>query len=640
VKRPDAAIAAAVVLFVVYCLTLAPNVTFWDAGEFIAAAHALGVPHPPGTPLFILLANVWAKIIPLPFATATNLMSAAATALAAFITARMVFRGTQNSAMAFAAAIAAGTMSTAWLNATETEVYALTLALGLLMIWTGERAGRDHDSRWVVLTAYLIALAVPLHLSALVTAPVAIVLAAGDPKSIRWRTVALLTGVLLLTLGIGRMTLWMTALGVVLVATSAFLPVEPGVRAPLLPSLGLSAATLLVVAAGCSAIVFMLVRAQFDPAINQGNPDTWERLAYVVSRRQYAVAPIWPRMAAPWVQAANIGQYADWQVALSTGPTVMPSLLRTLGTALFLWMGSAGAMWHYHADRRSWTAVAALFVCGTLGVMVYLNLRAGPSIGFPGLAADAIREARERDYFYVFGFWAWGIWAGIGAVVTARELARPAWAGVLMAALPIALNWRAVSRRADGESQLPRQLAESLLESTPQNGVLFVSGDNDTYPLWYLQEVSRTRRDVAVVTLPLLATRWYRDEMARRHGLRLPPGDYQGRMTTAAALAEDAKRQNRPVAVSITLMASERLRISPTWTAGSMVYVAGAGGIDAAEAARWSAWVRERLPVLNVRRAIDPVASHFRAAMECPRLFSQITSSADTTQLDSTCNYR
>jgi len=71
--------AAAVTLAVLagYGLTLAPTVTFWDAGEFIAAAHSLGIPHPPGTPLYIFLLNVWARVVPFAtFAVATNLFSA------------------------------------------------------------------------------------------------------------------------------------------------------------------------------------------------------------------------------------------------------------------------------------------------------------------------------------------------------------------------------------------------------------------------------------------------------------------------------------------------------------------------------------------------------------------------------------
>jgi len=646
VKRPDAATAAAVVLFVVYALTLAPDVTFWDAGEFIAAAHALGIPHPPGTPLFILIANVWAKAVPLAFPVATNLLSAAATALAAFVTARLVLRGTANGPMALSAALAAGSMSTAWLNATETEVYALTLALGLLIVAAGYRAGAEDDERWTRLTAYLMALAVPLHLSALVTAPVAIALAAGMPaplSTVRWRRVALLSGAFVATIAVGRMSLWLAVAGSALILGSTLVPSRADGRSR--PRVAAAAgAVLALVAIASSAILFLLVRAQFDPGINQGNPDTWERFAAVVARRQYAVAPLWPRLAPPWVQLANIGQYADWQVALSLGPTVEPSILRSAFTALFVWLAISGAAWHWNAHRRSWFAVAGLLACGTLGVMVYLNLRPGPSIGFPGLATDIAREARERDYFYVCGFWALGIWAGLGAVQLLREAGRPAWTGVLVAALPIALNWRAVTRNAESERLLPRQFAEALLEASPPNAVLFVSGDNDTYPLWYVQQVHGLRRDVAVVTIPLLGTRWYRDEMSRRHRLaRIAPEAFEGRFASAALIADSARLAGRPVAASISLLPAERERIARAWTAGGPVYVAGPAGIDPVVADRWARRVRERVSPRPVRPAIDLVPQYFRAALECPRLFAEARHGAippPPSRLDSLCNYR
>ncbi|MBA3406119.1 MAG: DUF2723 domain-containing protein, partial [Gemmatimonadaceae bacterium] len=79
-----AAVAVFVPLFVAYVVTLAPSVTYWDSGEFLAAVKTLGIPHPPGTPLYILLANVWAQLFSpvLGYAYAVNLFSAATTASA------------------------------------------------------------------------------------------------------------------------------------------------------------------------------------------------------------------------------------------------------------------------------------------------------------------------------------------------------------------------------------------------------------------------------------------------------------------------------------------------------------------------------------------------------------------------------
>ena len=80
-----------------YVLTLAPTVTFWDAGEFIAAAKTLGIPHPPGTPLFVMIAHVWAMLFPIgEYAVRTNLLSALLSAAGAgffFLIAHESIRG-------------------------------------------------------------------------------------------------------------------------------------------------------------------------------------------------------------------------------------------------------------------------------------------------------------------------------------------------------------------------------------------------------------------------------------------------------------------------------------------------------------------------------------------------------------------
>src|SRR5437773_4098004 len=87
--------------------------------------------------------------------------------------------------------------------------------------------------------------------------------------------------------------------------------------------------------------------------------------------------------------------------------------------------------------------------------------------------------------------------------------ARMAPAVLLLAAVPVALNWSAASRRQGADARLAGDFAFDLLNSTPPYGILFTNGDNDTFPLWWAQEVAGVRRDVTVVCLALANTDWY-----------------------------------------------------------------------------------------------------------------------------------
>jgi len=400
-------------------------------------------------------------------------------------------------------------------------------------------------------------------------------------------------------------------------------------------------AALAVAGLASSALAFLYLRAQFDPAINQGDPGTLSGLADMVARRQYDVSPMWPRQAPAWVQIGNLGQYADWQIALSLGPTVLPSVLRSFFTVLFLVFGFQGSVAHRRADLRTWVGLGVLLLSGALGVLVYLNLHAGPSIGYGILPANAVREARERDYFFVFAFWVWGIWAGMGAVSVVSRLARPAWTGALIACLPIVLNWRAVTRRIEPEQSLPRALAEAILEGTPRNGVLFVMGDNDSYPLWYAQQVHRVRPDVTVVTVPLLPTTWYRRQIANRIGLfdSTSTQRFDGTLETAKRIASGARALGRPIAAAMSMTPGERLRLGPSWTPSGVVYVE-AGSIDTVAMRRMAQWVDRRLGPRAPRAAIDPVHRYYRRMLDCPRQLLELGRNADSTRLDSACNYR
>ena len=495
IRAGRAELAAGTTLLVVYLATLAPSVTLWDSGEFLAAIHSLGIPHPPGTPLYILIAHVWALLwAPLVgFAYSINMLSAVCTAFGCALLANLFVRWTGDRLAAYTAAVCAGSMSSVWLSANETEVYSAAFLAACTLLWLGNRAGETGDRRWLSLAAYVAGLGFALHLTVLLTVPATLFLA-GRSRN----------------------------------------PRELLRQAP---------AMIAMFALGASAVLFMLVRAQHDPSVNQGNPSTVSLLTDVLLRRQYSPAPLWPRQAPLFIQLGNLFEYADWQVALGISPDPPPTWARTPVTVLFGMLGVLGFLRHRKIDRRSWRALLILFVTATAGVLAYLNLKAGPSYGVGFLAAGAAHEARERDYFFSLAFVCWGLWAGFGAVK---------WlplAGVVGAFVPIALNWKAVDRRGEPGASEARLGAMRILESAPQRAIVLARGDNDTYPVWYLQEVERRRRDVTIVVVPLLPAQWYRAELARRDGL-LPADlvmNWRGTKRVVAAICQSASAQGRQI---------------------------------------------------------------------------------------------
>lgn len=692
---------AGAALLALYLAALAPDVTFWDAGEFIAAARSLGIPHPPGTPLFVLLTRSWSELLWfLPTALATNSFSAVSSALAGAMGAWWLARATGDRWAAGAGAICAGSMSSIWLNATETEVYAASLALSVVAIWCGDRAGRStgvRRERWRALVAYLTVIAVPLHMSALVAMPTAAYLASVDEAgTIDWSAGVALVGVVFLGAALGLMSPAIGLVGLALLVLSPLAPragrplerawqrrraargsvaeapapaepeATPTAEPPASPearrAVGRVALALWLAGVAASALLFLLIRARLDPAINQGNPSDWRALADVVARRQYPASGLWPRNAPFWLQLGNLFEWADWQSALSLAPGVIPTPWRIAATVVFVVLGAEGCFAHRRLDRRTWWALVMLVVSGSLGVVVYLNLHLGPSFGYGVVADSIVREARERDYFFVLGFWAWGVWAGIGAVSLVRQRGyRPAL-GLALAASPALLNWSAVERKREPEASLPRTFADALLQASPRNAVLFVAGDNDTYPLWEAQQVRGERRDVTVVTLPLLPAVWYQAELARR-GALLPRNGLALDPHAAATLAATTARQKgRPVAVAATVDAADRRRLGAAWIVRGPVYVSAdsdvarlpafgavrgdpvAGDtllVDSVATREWArrmaAWRRGRTP----GESIDPAAAYSIDVLACPAwIIEQHPSPAQRRSLASTCNLR
>lgn len=411
---------------------------------------------------------------------------------------------------------------------------------------------------------------------------------------------------------------------------------------------GMSA--VLLMALGASALAILLVRARHDPAINQGNPISLAALGDVVGRRQYAVASILPRQAPVWWQLINLLQYVDWQVAMSWGSGLMTSPARVFAALAWIWLAWVG---HRALAREAPSlnlALVTLLVCGTVGVAGYLNLRMGASLGWGLVPEGTIHEARERDYFFVLGFWAWGTMAGYGAVALARSRGWAPAAGIGAVVLPLLGNWTSADRARSREDSAARQVGVALLESAPRDAVLFLDGDNDSYPVWYLQQVERMRPDVLPVTIPLLPAGWYPEELARRTGWRWdaerPVAGARTRAEQQMALISDAaRRAGRPIVASPAVTARERLLIGADWLMVGPLYVARSsapGGtvatIDSMSAVRWLA----RAPAARHERAPpgDDVAWVMLSLLQCPRLALAHADSARRDSLEVRCNLR
>ena len=501
-----AAAVAALAVFTLYAVTLARTTQFWDTSEYIATAHIMGIPHPPGNPLFVVLARAWELLLAptgLSVAVRINLFSATMSALAhGFwflvmhrVAAFMTGSRTVRLVVASVAVLVSATAFTVWNQSNVNEkVYTVSLFTIAFLSWLAFRwrdnLGRGKDDNLILLMVFVLALSVGNHLMAFLVAPsLAIFIIMVAPRTLlNWR---------------------------------------------------LYAAGILVAAIGLSIHLFLPLRASLDPIINEADPSTWTALVESLTRKQYdkpsmfsdPTSPGMPRTLSLFIaQVGNYLQYFDWQWARSVaGPDPLFGGLRPLFTLLFGALGAYGAWAHYRKDRTSWAFVGILFLTLSVGLTFYLNFKYGYSYAKDRFPAMEMHEVRERDYFFIVGFSVWGLWAGLGIAALWQRLADAvsarldaargddALAGMrraqlvaapvlALALIPLVFNWTWASRAHDYAA---RDWAYNLLMSVEPYGVLFTNGDNDTFPLWYLQEVEGIRRDVTVIVMSYLNTPWY-----------------------------------------------------------------------------------------------------------------------------------
>jgi hypothetical protein len=536
------ALGTFVLVLLVYVLTLAPTTAFWDASEYIAAAYVLGIPHPPGNPLFVILAHVFG-LLPLAesYAVRINLFAAVTSAGAAafwFLVAERWLRGiVPNRWARYGAAIGGvlvgATSWTVWNQSVVNEkVYTVSLLSIALVMWLVVRWGDDepgpHRDRWLVLIAYVLALTATNHLMGFLALPALGIYVlwtdwrvAVQPRAIvtfyalllavtgKWLDMFVGDGptgplLIVLTLGVAGYALW---------------------RSPRDPLVYLG---VLAVVVGISLnYLWLPLRAAQYPPINEGEPVGLfsQALQDVLNRVQYGKPSLTDRQASFTGQLANFWQYFGWQFARGWGR------FAGVATALFAVLGLSGLWTLWKSDRRAGLAAAALLGVLTVGLVFYMNFKYGYS-QYPDQASLA-REVRQRDYFFMGSFSAFGVFValGLGALMRGivdflRDRGTPAsrWAAasvvLAIALVPLVAN-RASASRA-GET-MARDFAYDILQSVEPYGILITAGDNDTFPLWYAQEVEGIRRDVTLANLSLMNTEWHLRQLRRRETPEFDP---------------------------------------------------------------------------------------------------------------------
>ena len=527
--RPSylAAAIAAGLVFILYIITLSPETAMWDTSEYIAAAYTLGIPHPPGNPMFVLIGRVFTLLPIAPnIAMRVNILAALSSAVAAgmwfLITERVLvgwFNERWQRVMGGAlAALIGSTAFTVWAQSVVNEkVYTVSLcglaiASWLIVRWCDEPDGPKAD-KTLVLISYIVGLGYGIHMAGLLVAP-AVVFAVfiRRPKTyLRWR-------------------MWLACAGALLLGGSPF-ATQP-------------------------------IRSAHFPAVNEGEPTacrtelhlactlssgTYTAFKYNFDRGQYGKPDMFTERQAPL--SAQIGMwwlYFKWQWVRDAHGR-MPGIQGMLAS-VFLVLGLIGGWVHWRRDPRSFAFFGPFMLTVTLILIYYLNFKYGASQD-PDLADSVQREVRDRDYFFLWSFSAWSVWAALGLTYLWESLGavlghetqkignelvelptKRSWMLtspiLLLAVVPLFANWQGASRAGQTDTA---DFAIDMLNSVEPYGVLVTVGDNDTFPLWYAQEVLGVRKDVIVANTSLMNTDWYMRQMIRR-----PSYDYDAAKGPAA----------------------------------------------------------------------------------------------------------
>jgi hypothetical protein len=570
------------VMLVIYLLTVAPTISFWDCGEFVTCSYIVGIPHPPGSPLLSLVGRVM-SIIPFydlrgngigEIAYRVNMLDVILGALTVMFTYLIMVRllhkfrpyngrKLDESVIMIASVITAfmaGFSDEFWTNAVEIETYMPSLFMQMLALWLtlrwDERKDNPKSVLYLFLAAYIIGLGNGVHLTVLLIAPVVFLLVLFSKPgwfsdSRFWfSSVAFIVLMGILKMYGGYAVFYgLMALFALVMPALLHKMYKQTAEVWKLSFMGVIFCFSLFII-GYSVYPTVMVRASKHPAVNEGNPDTWARYKSYMERDQYGQENMYTGMFTRKASADYQFNFMYLRYLIKQFPKWGPSIALTFTNnrnadaragesqavtdkaylAIFLLAVILyGLYTHGARDWRRLLPLLIFFFVSSIGLVLYLNMQ-NPQV-------------RERPYFFLGSYYIVVYWIGFGiwgiimdcvdwlrtkghekhAVPVASALSVIFLTMVPTAVLsnhidPAFTNYEVHDRMGD---MAPYDYGYNILVSCEPDAILFTNGDNDTFPLWYLQEVVGFRRDVRVVNLSLLNTPWYILQM-KHEGVPVP----------------------------------------------------------------------------------------------------------------------
>jgi hypothetical protein len=576
-----------------YIKSMPPTVVFWDVPEHAAASYAVQVQHPPGSPLLVLVMRIAAMI---PFVHDIAVRMIFVNALVSSINVMLLYliiiqlfllwRRAPESVTdkiffygpAVTGALALTFSTTFWFNSIELETRNTSLFFTAMIIWLSliwyERADSEGSDKYLLMIAYLAGLASGVHIHGLLGFFVAIMIVYFRSYKKTLREFFFSLDVIKFGI-VGSLIFWTAYPGVMqwlpsmldgnvfgtqsqlweyaafgIVATAAYLVYYYSKKRKRIPYLACFSFVLIVL--GFTTYTTVYIRANAHTPINENDPSNMSRLVTYLEREQYGETPLLNRRFSQEPdKIANFKKYTSdldylwryqlehmylryfgWNFIGKDGDAQDNGILFSQLFGIPLLVGLFGLYYHWKNDQKSAFVISSFFFLTGVFLSVYFNMQEP--------------QPRERDYFFVYSFFGFCIWIGIGVMALVEfvrkevKIKRPEIGGFAILAIAFIMvpgnmlrtNYHMMSRHGH---YLAWDHSYNLLQSVEKDAILITNGDNDTFPLWYLQDAEGVRQDVRVVCLSLLNTDWYIEQLkneqpygAKKVPISIPDNQIEG----------------------------------------------------------------------------------------------------------------